>query len=140
MNFKLVVFYGLISYVSAIEPVSAFGGIGTALVAGFYTAYSPIKCHFYECCTSNWINLNTTGSLYFLFTDEIVNKVKDNFSILTKVMIIFMKIVRVMVPGSFALSTCPHESFAQSPFTLSSNTLYKLYTLSTLVVPVNFYR
>lgn len=79
MNFKLVVFYGLISYVSAIEPVSAFGAIGTAFVAGLYTAYTPIKCHFNECCTSKWINLNTTGSLKFLFTDEIVYKVKDNF-------------------------------------------------------------
>lgn len=79
MNFKLVVFYGLISYVSAIEPVSAFGAIGTAFVAGLYTAYTPIKCHFNECCTSKWINLNTTGSLIFLFTDEIVYKVKDNF-------------------------------------------------------------
>lgn len=63
MNFvKLVVFYGVISYVSAVEPFSAFGAIG-AVVAGIYTVFTPIKCQFNECCTSKWINLNTTGKV-----------------------------------------------------------------------------
>lgn len=63
MNFvKLVMFYGVITYVSAIEPFSALGAIGTAVVAGLYTVFTPIKCQFKECCTSKWISLNTTGS------------------------------------------------------------------------------
>lgn len=55
-------FYGVITYVSAIEPFSALGAIGTAVVAGLYTVFTPIKCQFKECCTSKWISLNTTGS------------------------------------------------------------------------------
>lgn len=55
-------FYGVITYVSAIEPFSALGAIGTAVIAGIYTVFTPIKCQFKECCTSKWISLNTTGS------------------------------------------------------------------------------
>lgn len=58
---KFIVFCGLFSMISGIEPISAIGAIGTAVVAGIYTVFTPIKCHFHECCTSNWINLNTTG-------------------------------------------------------------------------------
>ena len=56
-----MVLYGLFTYVSAIEPFSTFGAIGTAVLAGLYTVYGPIKCQFKECCTSTWINLNSTG-------------------------------------------------------------------------------
>ena len=58
---RLVVLYGLFTYVSTIEPISTFGAIGTAVLAGLYTVYGPIKCQFKECCTSTWINLNSTG-------------------------------------------------------------------------------
>lgn len=79
MNFKLVVFYGLIFYVLVIEFVLVFGVIGIVFVVGLYIVYILIKCYFNECCILKWINLNIIGSLIFFFIDEIVYKVKDNF-------------------------------------------------------------
>jgi hypothetical protein len=61
---KLIVFCGLFSTIAGIEPISAIGAIGTAVFAGIYTVFTPIKCHFHECCTSSWINFNATG--YYL--------------------------------------------------------------------------
>ena len=58
---RLVVLYGLFTYVSSLEPISTIGVIGTAVLAGLYTVYEPIICHFQECCTPKWINLNSTG-------------------------------------------------------------------------------
>ncbi|XP_078325224.1 torsin-1A-like [Crassostrea virginica] len=82
---RLVVLYGLFTYVSAIEPFSTFGAIGTAVLAGLYTVYGPVKCQFKECCTSTWINLNSTAlqdelqsKLYgqHLVTDVIIKHLK----------------------------------------------------------------
>ncbi|XP_062596152.1 torsin-1A-like [Saccostrea cucullata] len=62
MNFvRLIVFCCLFTCVYGIEPFSAIGALGTAVVAGVWTVFTPIKCHFKECCTSKWINLNTTA-------------------------------------------------------------------------------
>nr|XP_034300730.1 torsin-1A-like [Crassostrea gigas] len=90
MNFvKLVMFYGVITYVSAIEPFSALGAIGTAVIAGIYTVFTPIKCQFKECCTSKWISLNTTAlqedlrrRLYgqHLVTDVIIKHLKSHMT------------------------------------------------------------
>ena len=59
---RLVVLYGLFNYVSAIEPISVFGAIGSVLLAGLYTVvYGPIGCQYRECCTKDYIDFNLSG-------------------------------------------------------------------------------
>ncbi|XP_061177008.1 torsin-1B-like [Saccostrea echinata] len=86
---RLIAFCCLFTWVSGFEPFSVSGAIGAALVTGIYTVFSPIKCHLQECCTPNWINLNTTalqrdlqGRLYgqHLVTDIIFKNLKAHMT------------------------------------------------------------
>ncbi|XP_062612035.1 torsin-1B-like [Saccostrea cucullata] len=58
---KWLVVCVLFTFILEINTFLVAGGVGTALLAGIYTAYTPVKCYFKECCTADWIHLNATA-------------------------------------------------------------------------------
>lgn len=55
----------LISYLTlgiCIEPVTTIAAaLGAISISVGYAGYDLIKCKRYECCDTNWINLNYLG-------------------------------------------------------------------------------
>ncbi|XP_062567718.1 torsin-1A-like [Saccostrea cucullata] len=58
---KWIVFYGLFTWIPGIKSFLDIGSVGTAVLAGIYTAYKPVKCYFKECCPADWAHLDATA-------------------------------------------------------------------------------